>query len=64
LKKQNIIQPTPGYKQKGFLRKGLPKFNISPSEGIQQKIKEEILNPMAKIGHHVSVFVPRTDFEF
>ncbi|KAM0094498.1 hypothetical protein ACP6JD_001963 [Aspergillus fumigatus] len=52
LKKQNILQPTPGYKQKGFLKKGLPKFKISPSEEIQQKMKEEILNPMAKIGHH------------
>ncbi|KAF4225365.1 hypothetical protein CNMCM6805_008610 [Aspergillus fumigatiaffinis] len=52
LKKQNVLQPTPGYKQKGFLRKGLPKFKISPSEEIQQKMKEEILNPMAKIGHH------------
>ncbi|RHZ69383.1 hypothetical protein CDV55_102220 [Aspergillus turcosus] len=55
LKKQNILQPTPGYKQKGFLRKGLPKFKISPSEAIQQKIKEEIFNPMAKIGHHYAV---------
>ncbi|RHZ65847.1 putative meiosis specific protein Hop1 [Aspergillus thermomutatus] len=52
LRKQNILQPTPGYKQKGFLRKGLPKFKISPSVEIQQKMKEEILNPMAKIRHH------------
>ncbi|EAW06931.1 putative meiosis specific protein Hop1 [Aspergillus clavatus NRRL 1] len=52
LKKQNILQPTPGYKQKGFLRRGLPKFNIPSSDQIQLKIKNEIFNPMTKIGHH------------
>lgn len=54
LRKQGFLHPTPGYKSKGFLRKGLPKFSIPHDEDIKQKMEREILDPMAKIRHHVS----------
>ncbi|TQB76114.1 DNA binding protein [Monascus purpureus] len=52
LRKQGFLQPTPGYKSKGFLRKGLPKFNIPQSEDVRRRMEREILDPMAKIRHH------------
>ncbi|PLB50160.1 hypothetical protein P170DRAFT_404963 [Aspergillus steynii IBT 23096] len=52
LRKKGILQGTPGYKAKGFLQKGLPKFTVPASDGVRQKIDKEILDPMLKIKHH------------
>ncbi|KAF7594337.1 DNA binding protein [Aspergillus hancockii] len=52
LKKQRFIQPTPGYKLKGFSRRGLPKFSIFQSHDVHQRMTREILHPMVKIKHH------------
>ncbi|KAB8273398.1 meiosis specific protein Hop1 [Aspergillus minisclerotigenes] len=51
LKKKGFVQPTPGYKLKGFARRGLPKYSIPQSENIRQRLKKEILYPMVKIKH-------------
>ncbi|KAI9932699.1 DNA binding protein [Aspergillus wentii] len=52
LRKYNFLQPTSGYKSKGFLQKGLPKYSIPRSERIRRRLEQEILDPMTKIGHH------------
>ncbi|KAB8079477.1 meiosis specific protein Hop1 [Aspergillus leporis] len=52
LKKQKFLQPTPGYKLKGFSRRGLPKFSITQSDDVRQRMAREILHPMVKIQHH------------
>ncbi|PYI29228.1 hypothetical protein BP00DRAFT_437798 [Aspergillus indologenus CBS 114.80] len=52
LRKRELLEATPGYKSKGFSRKGLPKFFIPASEDVQRTIEEEILDPMLKIRHH------------
>lgn len=54
LRKRELLEATPGYKSKGFSRRGLPKFFIPASEDVQRTIEEEILDPMLKIRHHVS----------
>ncbi|PWY94465.1 meiosis specific protein Hop1 [Aspergillus sclerotioniger CBS 115572] len=59
LRKRKFLQPTPGNKAKGFLRKGLPKFIIPSSEKTQQRLQEEILNPMIKIQHHYAQDSPQ-----
>ncbi|KAE8339212.1 hypothetical protein BDV24DRAFT_136467 [Aspergillus arachidicola] len=51
LKKKGFVQPTPGYKLKGFARRGLPKYSIPQSENIRQRLKKEIFHPMVKIKH-------------
>ncbi|RAQ60210.1 putative meiosis specific protein Hop1 [Aspergillus flavus] len=51
LKKKGFVQPTPGYKLKGFARRGLPKYSIPQSENIRQRLKKEIFHPMVKIEH-------------
>ena len=58
LKKQGFLQPTPGYKSKGFVRKGLPKFTVPATEEVRRRTEAEILDPMAKIGQHVGTPVP------
>jgi hypothetical protein len=57
LKKQKFLQPTPGYKLKGFSRRGLPKFSITQSDDVRQRMAREILHPMVKIQHHVSITI-------
>ncbi|KAG2418035.1 hypothetical protein HFD88_001135 [Aspergillus terreus] len=52
LKKRGFIQPTPGYKAKGFVRKGLPKFGLVPSDDVYRRMEREIFEPMLKIQHH------------
>ncbi|KAL2814837.1 HORMA domain-containing protein [Aspergillus cavernicola] len=52
LKEEGFLQPTFGYKAKGFMRKGLPKFSVPESEDIRQRIRQEIMDPMVKIKHH------------
>lgn len=58
LKKRGFIRPTPGYKAKGFVRKGLPKFGLVPSDDVYRRMEREIFEPMLKIHNHVSGFVP------
>src|SRR5207249_1217699 len=60
LVKEGFLRPTPGYKARGFMQKGLPKFRIPESEEIRQRIWHEIMNPWVKIGHHVGFFVHET----
>ncbi|PYH46883.1 putative meiosis specific protein Hop1 [Aspergillus saccharolyticus JOP 1030-1] len=52
LRKRELLEATPGYKSKGFIRRGLPKFFIPDSEEVRRTIQEEILDPMLKIRHH------------
>ncbi|KAL2009742.1 hypothetical protein VTN00DRAFT_5549 [Thermoascus crustaceus] len=52
LKKQGLLQATPGNKSKGFLEKGLPKYSIPQSDEIRERIRREIFDPLAKIEHH------------
>ncbi|KAL4892689.1 HORMA domain-containing protein [Aspergillus ambiguus] len=52
LKKRNFIQPTPGYKAKGFVRKGLPKFGLVSSGDVYSRMDREIFEPMLNIYHH------------
>ncbi|KAL5355156.1 HORMA domain-containing protein [Aspergillus floccosus] len=52
LKKRGFIQPTPGYKAKGFVRKGLPKFGLVPSNDVYERMDREVFEPMLKIYHH------------
>lgn len=55
LKKQGLLQATPGNKSKGFLDKGLPKYSIPQSDEIRERIRRKIFDPLAKIEHHVSL---------
>ncbi|KAE8386892.1 meiosis specific protein Hop1 [Aspergillus alliaceus] len=57
LKKQGYLQPTPGYKMKGFARRGLPKYSLSQSENVRQRLTREVFHPMVKIKHH---YVPKS----
>ncbi|RJE20030.1 meiosis specific protein Hop1 [Aspergillus sclerotialis] len=57
LKKRGFIQPTHGYKRKGFPQSGLPKYHIPHSEEVNQKIQNEVFDPLVKIGHHYSIRV-------
>ncbi|PGG99064.1 hypothetical protein AJ79_08698 [Helicocarpus griseus UAMH5409] len=52
LRKQGLLDATPGSKSKGFLEKGLPKFTLSKAPSIREKLRNEIFNPLAKIAHH------------
>ncbi|KAL2869854.1 putative meiosis specific protein Hop1 [Aspergillus lucknowensis] len=52
LVKEGFLRPTPGYKARGFMLKGLPKFTVPESEEIRQRIWQEIMDPRMKIGHH------------
>ncbi|KAK2802102.1 hypothetical protein FQN50_007466 [Emmonsiellopsis sp. PD_5] len=52
LRKQGLLHATPGSKSKGFLEKGLPKFTLSTTPAMKDKIRKEIFNPLAKISHH------------
>ncbi|PYI11599.1 meiosis specific protein Hop1 [Aspergillus sclerotiicarbonarius CBS 121057] len=63
LRKRKLLQPTPGNKAKGFMRKGLPKFIISSSEDIQQRLQGEILSPMIKIQHHYAQDTPQNSLQ-
>ncbi|KKK13584.1 hypothetical protein AOCH_002751 [Aspergillus ochraceoroseus] len=63
LRKEGFLQPTPGSKSKGFLRKGLPKFRVPHSEDIRQRMKREILDPMVKIQHHYTKQFPHDSLE-
>ncbi|KAH8435334.1 putative meiosis specific protein Hop1 [Aspergillus melleus] len=56
LRKKGILQATPGYKAKGFLQKGLPKFSVSASDEVRQMIDREILDPMLKIKQYQYVY--------
>ncbi|KAE8132254.1 meiosis specific protein Hop1 [Aspergillus pseudotamarii] len=58
LKKKGFIQPTPGYKLKGFARRGLPKYSIPQSENVRQSLKKEIFHPMVKIKHFYALKNP------
>lgn len=53
LRKKGILRPTQGYKAKGFLQKGLPKFSVSASDDVRQTIDKEILDPMLNIKRYV-----------
>lgn len=61
LKKEKIILPTPGYKAKGFIRKGLPKYSIFPSDDVYQRMDRDIFGPMLKIQHYVRGFLDQYD---
>ncbi|KAL4912543.1 HORMA domain-containing protein [Aspergillus aurantiobrunneus] len=52
LKRKGIMHPTPGYKPKECLRRGLPTFIVPDREDIHQRIQREIMDPMVKIKHH------------
>ncbi|KAK2739734.1 DNA binding protein [Onygenales sp. PD_40] len=52
LRKQGLLHATPGSKSKGFLEKGLPKFTLSTTPAMKDKIRKDIFNPLAKISHH------------
>ncbi|KAI9370851.1 HORMA domain-containing protein [Aspergillus egyptiacus] len=52
LREMGILQPTPGHKMKGFMKRGLPRYRINESEEIHEKIQKDIMDPMAKIKHH------------
>lgn len=58
LKRRKFIQPTPGYKRKGFPQSGQPKYRVACSDDIHHRIQREVFDPLAKIGHHVSIRVP------
>ncbi|PLN84714.1 putative meiosis specific protein Hop1 [Aspergillus taichungensis] len=58
LKKRKLLLPTQGYKAKGFVRKGLPKFYIPTSEDVRERIRKEIMDPMVKIGQHYDQNAP------
>ncbi|PKY00797.1 putative meiosis specific protein Hop1 [Aspergillus campestris IBT 28561] len=58
LKKQKLLLPTQGYKMKGFVRKGLPKFYIPSSDDVRERIHKEIMDPMVKIGQHYNQNAP------
>lgn len=57
LKRRKFIQPTPGYKRKGFPQSGQPKYRVACSDDIHHRIQNEVFDPLAKIGHHVSIQV-------
>ncbi|PYH94719.1 hypothetical protein BO71DRAFT_409099 [Aspergillus ellipticus CBS 707.79] len=63
LKKRKLLQPTSGYKSKGFLRRGLPKFSIPALKDAEQRLQEEILSPMIKIQHHYVQGGPQDEFK-
>ncbi len=48
------MQPTPGYKPKECIRKGLPTFIVPEKPKVREIIQRDIMNPMVKIEHHVS----------
>ncbi|KNG84254.1 putative meiosis specific protein Hop1 [Aspergillus nomiae NRRL 13137] len=58
LKKKGFVQPTPGYKLKGFARRGLPKYSVPQSENVRQRLKREIFHPMVKIKHLYALTSP------
>ncbi|KAE8148245.1 meiosis specific protein Hop1 [Aspergillus avenaceus] len=58
LKRQGFIRPTPGYKLKGFARRGLPRYSVPLSENIRQRLVREITHPMVKIQHHYAQLGP------
>ncbi|GAB1216700.1 hypothetical protein ATERTT37_005918 [Aspergillus terreus] len=56
--KRGFIRPTPGYKAKGFVRKGLPKFGLVPSDDVYRRMEREIFEPMLKIHNHAADVTP------
>ncbi|KAL4994987.1 HORMA domain-containing protein [Aspergillus recurvatus] len=52
LKRKGIFQATPGYTPKESVRRGLPPYCIPNKDSVQETIKQDIMNPMAKIQHH------------
>ncbi|KAL5337908.1 HORMA domain-containing protein [Aspergillus crustosus] len=52
LKELDIIKPTPGYRMKNFKAKGLPHYTLIDTKEVQEKIQNEIMDPMLKIKHH------------
>ncbi|KAL4972544.1 HORMA domain-containing protein [Aspergillus desertorum] len=52
LKRKGIFHATPGYTPKESVRRGLPPYCIPDKESVRETIKQDIMNPMAKIQHH------------
>ncbi|OJJ59606.1 hypothetical protein ASPSYDRAFT_57174 [Aspergillus sydowii CBS 593.65] len=55
LKRKAIMQPTPGYKPKECIRKGLPTFIVPEKPKVREIIQRDIMNPMVKIEHHYTI---------
>lgn len=55
LRKQKFIQSSPGFKKKGFLQTGLPKYVVPAGKETRERMQREILDPFAKIHHHVGL---------
>ncbi|KAL3475470.1 HORMA domain-containing protein [Aspergillus californicus] len=46
---KELLKPTFGYKMKGFLKKGLPKYTIPDLEDVRLTIHKKIMDPMVEI---------------
>ncbi|KAL4985488.1 HORMA domain-containing protein [Aspergillus falconensis] len=61
LKRKGIFHATPGYTPKESVRRGLPPYCIPDKESVRETIKQDIMNPMAKIQHHYTTqYVPHS----
>ncbi|KAL6233160.1 hypothetical protein BDW75DRAFT_252170 [Aspergillus navahoensis] len=59
LKRKGIFHARPGYTPKESVRRGLPPYCIPDKESVRETIKQDIMNPMAKIQHHYTLqYVP------
>ncbi|RMJ22644.1 meiosis specific protein Hop1 [Aspergillus sp. HF37] len=59
LKRRGFIQPTSGYKRKGFHQSGLPKYHIPRVGDVHRRMEREVLDPLVKIQHHY--FIQQVD---
>lgn len=58
LKKQGYIQANPRSKAKGAVTTGKAPYRVPlMSTDIREKLRSEVFNPLAKIGHHVRLLL-------
>ena len=52
--KEKIIFPSPGSRKKGFSQKAVPKYIMTQNSEAIESIRQEYIDPLKWIGHHVS----------